>query len=92
MCRCPEQGLRRALLDHAALVEHRHFVAQVVDHRQIVADEQVGDPILLGQILHQVEHLGLHRYIERADWFVCHDQARAGDECARNRHPLALAT
>ena len=38
-----EQRQRRALLDDAALVDHGHFIAQVIDHRQIVADQQVGD-------------------------------------------------
>ena len=63
MGRCLEKRLRRALLNNAALVDHRHLVAQVVHHRQIVADEQVGDAELLCQVLHQVEYLGLHRHI-----------------------------
>ena len=55
-----EQLLRRALLNDAALVEHGHVVAQVVDHRQIVADEQIGDAAVALQFLQQIEHLRLH--------------------------------
>ena len=56
-----------------------------------MADEQVGDAEFLLQIQHQVEHLRLHRHIERAHGLVGHDEAGAGDECARNRNALALA-
>ena len=87
---CLEQCLWCALLNDAALVNHRHLVAQVVDHRQVVADEQVGDAELLRQVLHQVEYLRLHRDVERTDRFVRHDQAGPGDQRPGNRHALAL--
>ena len=63
----------------------------MVDDGQIVADQHVGDAELGLQILHQVEHLGLYRYIERADRFIGHDQPGFGDEGARNGNALALA-
>ena len=44
------------------------------------------------QVLHQVEHLGLDRDIERTDRFVGDDQLRRGDQRAGDRDALALAT
>ena len=41
-------------------MKHADFVAQVVHHREVMADEQVTDAVLLLQVLHQVEHLRLH--------------------------------
>jgi hypothetical protein len=43
------------------------------------------------QVLHQVEHLGLHRDVERADRLVGHDQLRPGDQRAGDGNALALA-
>ena len=86
-----EQHLGRALLDDAAGVQHRDLVAQVVDHREVVADQQVGHAELLLQVLQQVQHLRLHRDVERADRLVGDDQARPRDQRARDRDALALA-
>ena len=57
-----------------------------------MADEQVGDAKLLRQILHQVQHLGLHRDVQGAHGFISDDQARPRDQGARNGDALALAT
>ena len=86
-----KQGVGRALLHDATLVNDRHFIAHMVHHGQVMADEQVGQAELLRQVLHQVEYLRLHRDIERADRFVGHHQAGAGDEGAGHGNPLALA-
>ena len=67
----------RRQLDDAAEVHHRHAVADVLDHRQVVRDEQVGQPELGLQVLEQVEHLGLDRHVERRDRLVADDQLRA---------------
>ncbi len=86
-----EQDLGRALLHHPALVEHQDLVADQVDHRQVVADEQVGHAQAVLQVLHQVEHLGLHRHVQRADRLVGHDQLGLGDQGAGDGDALALA-
>ena len=86
-----EELRRRAALHHQAAVQHADLVAQVVDHRQVVADEQIAHAELLLQVLHEVEHLGLHRHIERAHRLVGHDELGPGDEGARDGDALALA-
>src|SRR5881392_826260 len=48
-----EQILRPALLDDAAEIHHRDLVAEIVDDREIVADQDVAQSELLLKILHQ---------------------------------------
>ncbi len=63
-----------ALLDDPALVHHRHPMRQVLDHRQVVADEQVRQSELVLQIQQQVHDAGLDGHIERRHRFVeCED-------------------
>ena len=59
--------------DDPAEVHHRDPVGDVPDHRQVVADEDVGDPQLLLQVVEQVEHLRLHRQVQRGDRLVADD-------------------
>ena len=63
----------------------------MLDDREVVADEQVGDAEVALQIGHQVEHLRLHRHVERADRLVGDDELRPRDQRARDRDALALA-
>ena len=59
--------------------------------RQIVRDEDVGEPELALEPLHQVEDLGLDRDVERRDRLVGDDQLRLERESARDADALALA-
>ena len=86
-----EEYLWRTLLDDAALKNYGHFIAKMVDDRQVVADEQVRYAKLLLQILHQIQYLGLHRDIQRAYRLIGHDEFGARNQSARNRNTLALA-
>ena len=63
-------------LHHPAQIHHRDPVADVLHHRQVVGDEQVGQPQPLLQVLQQVDHLRLHRHVERGDRLVADDQLR----------------
>ena len=60
-----EQRVLAGNFDNAPQIHHRDAVADVLDHAEIMADEQVGEAELLLQVHHQVEHLGLHRDVER---------------------------
>ena len=64
-------------LDDAAEIHHRHAVADVLDHREVVRDEQVGEPELVLQVHQQVDDLRLDRHVERRDRLVADDQLRA---------------
>ena len=89
--RVVEQIGRCPSLHDLPLVQHHDLVAQVVHHGQIVADEQEAHAKFLLQVLQQVEHLGLHRHIQRAHGLIGHDEPGPGDQGAGNGNALALA-
>ena len=91
MPRRPVQRLGRTDLAQLAQVHHRHPVADLLDQREVVRDEQVAQPELGAQLLQQVEHLGLDQHVERGDRLVAHDQRRVQRDRPGDRHPLALA-
>ena len=91
MRRPREQRVARRDLHQAAEIEHGHPVHQVVHHRHVMADEQVGQPPPLLHVAHQIEHLALDRHVERRQRLVRDDQRRIGRQRAGDRDPLALA-
>ncbi len=60
--------------NNTAQVHHRHSIADVFNHRQIVRYEQVGQTHFGLQILQQVDHLRLNGHIERRNGFVAHNE------------------
>ena len=70
---------------------HGDAVGHVVDHGEIVRDEQVGEAELLLQILEQVEDLRLHRDVERRDRLVADQQVGPERQRAGDADALALA-
>jgi hypothetical protein len=56
-----------------------------------VADEDVGELELVLQVGQQVEHLRLHRQIERRNGLIEHQEAGLEHQRAGNRNALALA-
>ena len=80
----------RTLLDRLAAIHHQHVVRDVADHRQVVADEQIGQAELVLQVHHQVQHLRLDRNVERRDRFVGHHDPRPQHQRARDGDALAL--
>ena len=71
-----EQLLHRRGLDDLAQVHHRHPVGDVPHHRQVVRDEQVGQPQLFLELLQQVDHAGLDGDVQRRDRLVQHQHLR----------------
>ena len=76
-----------AELDDLAHVHHRDPGGEDLDDPEVVADEQAGEALLALQLLEQVEHLGLHRHVERRGRLVGDEQvglrARARGRCRR---------
>ena len=62
----------------------------MMHHGQIVGDEQIRQPEAPLQILHDVQHLRLHRNIERRGRLVAHEELRVDCERAGDRNALAL--
>ena len=82
--------LRRPELDDVAEVHHRDAVGDVVDDREVVGDEDVGQTELLAQLLHQVDDLRLHRDVQGAHRFVRDDERGVRRERAGDADALAL--
>jgi hypothetical protein len=66
-------------------------VAEMFDHGQVMGDEEVGQAALFLEVLQEVDHLRLHRDIERADRFVTDDESGFHREGTGNANALALA-
>ena len=81
-----------AELHHAAQVHHGHAVGDVAHHREVVGDEDVGEPQLVLEVLHQVHHLRLHRHVERRDRLVADDDLGVQGQAAGDADALALTT
>ena len=62
-----------------------------VDHGEVVADHRKVRPALAPHRFEQVEHLRLHRGVERRGRLVEQQDRRLEDQRARDGHALALA-
>ena len=51
-------------LDDAAEIHNRDAVAQMIDHAQVVADEDEGEAELAAEVGKEVEDLGADRHVE----------------------------
>ncbi len=78
-------------LDQLAEIHHRHAVADVLYHGEVVSDEQVGEAEAALQVLQQVDDLRLDRDVERRDRLVAYDQVGIDGQGASDADPLALA-
>jgi hypothetical protein len=83
--------LRRRELHHLAEVHDRDPVRHVAHDRQVVGDEDVGEPELVLEVVEQVDDLSLDRDVERRDRLVEQHQARVHGQRARDADTLALA-
>ena len=61
------------------------------DDRQTVGDKKIGEPKLLLQILKQIDHLRLHRNVERRNRLVRNDQLWIKRQRASNTDALPLS-
>ena len=89
-------GRRRARstvgqLDELAEVHHPDPVADVLDDRQVVGDEQVGQVELAPEVEEQVQDLALDRHVEGRHRLVADDEVRVERERPGDADPLALA-
>ena len=55
----------RTAFNNAALVHHKNAVAHILGHRKVVRNEQVGNAHFALQFVQQIQHLRLHRNIQR---------------------------
>ena len=91
MARGGEHRLRLADLGDLAEIHHQYPVGDETHHVEVVADEHVGEPELALEVHQQVQHLRLHRLVERRDRLVQDDEARLQRQRAGDVDALALA-
>jgi len=60
----------------AAQIHHSDAIGDVADHRQVMGDEDVGDPELVLDLLQQVHDLRLYRHVQRGHGLVADDDVR----------------
>ena len=77
-------------LDQLAEIHHRDAVADVLHHRKVMGNEQIGEAEALLQILQQVDDLRLDRDVERRHRLVADDQVGIDGEGAGDADALAL--
>ena len=82
---------RAALLDDDAVLHDGDLLAHVRGDAQVVRDEQHRQVEGGAQLVQQVEHLLLHRHVERRHRLVGDDQLRLHGERAGDADALALA-
>ena len=91
MQRFAEDALLGSVLDGEAEIHHQHVVRDVLHHREIVRDEQIGKAELLLEVEQQIEHLRLHRNVQRRYRLIGDQQFRLQHQSPRNGDALALA-
>src|SRR5579885_774252 len=91
MMRAQVDRLAVGKLHDLAEIHDRDAAADVLDHAQVVRDEQVGQVEPLLEVLQKVDDLRLDRYVERRNRLVEHQEARTDGQRARDPDALALA-
>ena len=91
MARLREQRALVGELDDPAEVHHGDPRRDELDDREIVRDEDVGQPEPLLQVAQQVHDLRLDRDVERGHRLVADDEARLDGERAGDADALPLA-
>ena len=74
-----------------AQVHDRHPGADMLHHRKIVGDEQIGQAALLLGVHEQVEDLGLDGNVQGRHGFVGHHELRVHHQGPGDADALALA-
>ena len=85
------KAFRICILNHVTQVHYAYGVGYVLNHRQIVGYEQIGETELFLKIPEQVDDLCLYRNIQCGDGLIA--QYEIGIECKSscNTDPLALS-
>ena len=91
MQRIAEQLARRRDFDDPAEIHHGDPVADVLDHGQIMRDEEIREAELALQIDQKVDDLRLHGDVERRDRLVANDQLRPRRQRPRDAETLPLS-
>ena len=83
-----EQRLALGKLHDMPGIHHRHTIGHLVDHGQIVGDQQQRHAAFALQAAEQRQNLSLNGHIERGRGFVGDEHIRLAGECDGDHHAL----
>src|SRR5262245_49124368 len=92
MSRPAYKRFRAGGLDDASPVHDEDALRQARDDREIMADEEAGEPALAADAREQVDNLRLHRHVERTHRLVADHELWSDDECPGDTRTLQLST
>ena len=72
-------------------MHHQDVVADLLDDREVVGDEEQRDPEVAPDLLEQLEHLRLDRDVERGDRLVEDQHGGIGGERTGDGDALSLS-
>ena len=78
--------------DDAAVLHNGDAMTEVAHERHGVGDEEIGEAVALLEVAQQIDDLCTDGDIERADWFVEHEEFGAEGDGAGDVDALALAS
>ena len=85
-----EHVAHHALLDHVALIQHRHAVADRLDDLHLVGDDHDGHAQLLVDLLEQIQNLAGGVGIQRGGGLVAEQHLRIHRQRTGDGHALLL--
>ena len=77
-------------LNNLALMHNGDTVGNETHYRQVVCNKKVSQVTLFLQLIHQVQYLCTHGYVQRGDRFVSDDELGLHDQGAGNTDTLSL--
>ena len=86
-----KDAIHWANLNDLSEVHHSDAIREVADDIKVMADEEVGEPLLVPKVGQQVKYLALNRNVECGDRLIENDEFRINGEGAGDADALALA-
>jgi hypothetical protein len=90
--RVVDDSVSFADLDDLSIEHDGDPVADMVDHRHVMADEEVAQSEFILEIVQEIQDLRLDGYVQGRSRLVAHDHPRLKGESAGDSYSLALAT
>jgi len=90
--RIVQNALRRSYLHHITQVHHRKTVGNVFHNPNIMRDNQVANPILVLNVVHQIKNITDGRHIQTRSWFISYQELWVKGQRTGDAHSPRLAS
>src|SRR5690606_6750665 len=87
-----EYVLYGAGLHHSSEIHDDDSIGDMIDHTEVMADEQIGQVEALAQVHEEIDDLGLDGDVESRDAFVADEKLWPDGERTRDTDALTLTT